>query len=78
MKTRIEDGITIQMLEHQAANPIPSGVPTNWDICVSHASEDKPYVDALVQKLTEAGIKVSLNRRDQSGGATFASPSTTV
>jgi hypothetical protein len=41
---------------------VPSGVPTNWDIFVSHASEDKPYVDALVQKLTEAGIKVWFDR----------------
>lgn len=62
MKARIEIGITIQMLEHQTANPIPSDVPARWDVFVSHASEDKPYVDVLVQKLTEAGIKVWFDR----------------
>jgi hypothetical protein len=62
MKARIENIITIQMLEHQAANPTPSDAPAKWDVFVSHASEDKPYVDVLVQKLEQAGIKVWFDR----------------
>jgi hypothetical protein len=62
MTARIENIITIQMLEHQPANPKPSDVPAKWDVFVSHASEDKPYVDILVQKLEEAGIKVWFDR----------------
>jgi hypothetical protein len=31
MKARIENGITIQILEHQGPNPKPSHVPVKWD-----------------------------------------------
>jgi hypothetical protein len=33
-----------------------------WDVFISHASEDKPYVDPLVMKLGQAGISVWYNR----------------
>jgi hypothetical protein len=77
MKARIENGITILMLERQAASPKTSDAPAQWDVFVSHASEDKAYVEVLVQKLTEAGIKVWFDRTTIDWGAIFASRSTT-
>ena len=62
LRARVENGITICVLEHQAARPKENGSPAKWDVFISHASEDKPYVDVLVQKLTEAGIRVWFDR----------------
>lgn len=69
MKARIDNVITIQMLERQTAHPKSNDVPAKWDVFVSHASEDKPYVDVLVQKLEEAGIRVWFDRTAMDWGS---------
>lgn len=52
-----------------AALPSRKEVPTavtsktpKWDVFISHASEDKPYVDPLVAKLEKAGVAVWYDR----------------
>ncbi|SFS15447.1 TIR domain-containing protein [Granulicella pectinivorans] len=63
MKARIESSITIHLLEQQqTVLPKPSRSEEHWDVFICHASEDKPYVETLFQKLTEAGIRVWLDR----------------
>lgn len=42
------------------APPMPK--PPKWDVFVSHATEDKPYVDPLVAKLEAEGVSVWYDR----------------
>ncbi len=40
-------------------SPAASGsAPTQWDVFISHASEDKPYVSTLAQALQTKGLRV--------------------
>jgi len=40
-----------------------------WDVFISHASEDKPYVEPLVKALEAAGIRVWYDRLTLEWGA---------
>ena len=42
----------------QKAPARPSGVAEQWDVFISHATEDKDYVEPLVKALDNAGIRV--------------------
>ncbi len=50
----------------QAATGHPKGPPQNrqeqWDVFISHASKDKPWVDGLADALSAAGINVWYDR----------------
>ena len=78
MQQRLNDFITLLTLEAEARSTVPSQVTTaelretaqlrsrldieNWDVFISHASEDKSYVEPLVEALKAAGIDVWYDR----------------
>lgn len=68
MSARINDSITIHLLEHQTTSSaahdgnLPRDAKAQWDVFISHASEDKSYTETLASKLTEAGVRVWFDR----------------
>lgn len=46
----------------------PKSEPETWDIFMSHASVDKPYVEPLVEELKKAGVKVWYDKHVLSWG----------
>jgi hypothetical protein len=41
-----------------------SAEPQNWDVFLSHASEDKPYVEELHRTLVAAGVRVWMDKAE--------------
>jgi len=62
MKGRIDNSITIHMLEQKTVPAKHHDVSSQWDVFICHASEDKAYVETLAHKLTEAGVRVWFDR----------------
>src|ERR1019366_6296717 len=46
----------------QVKKPAPQKQGEKWDVFISHASEDKPYVEPLAKALEAAGVSVWYDR----------------
>ncbi len=55
---RLIDAYEAEPAPAQKAPAHPSGVAEQWDVFISHATEDKDYVEPLVKTLENAGIQV--------------------
>jgi hypothetical protein len=49
---------TKPMIVPAASPPKPESDPEPWDVFISHASEDDPYIDTLKRTFVAAGIRV--------------------
>jgi hypothetical protein len=74
LQQRLNDFVTLLTLEamvpstapNQVTVAAPKGTPPvrsgrdieHWDVFISHATDDKPYVEPLVKALTDAGVSV--------------------
>ena len=74
MQQRLNDFVTLLTLEAMVPSTVPNQVIISapkgtaqvrsgldiehWDVFISHATDDKPYVEPLVKALTDAGVSV--------------------
>jgi Leucine-rich repeat (LRR) protein len=63
--TRLKNLIDVQVHENQPEMLSPANLTKEWDVFISHASEDKAAVAApLAQHLTQAGLRVWLDKQE--------------